>query len=121
MLPKNTAGSQATFDGFGRKVAAARTQIELSTGAPGWIRTSCPRLRRPVLYPYELRARAGTDTIPRNGNLRGMLQRVRDEHSVANGCHIMDAQDMGAVGHCEGADGGRGAVAIGNIAARQLT
>jgi hypothetical protein len=32
-------------------------------GAPGWTRTSDPRLRRPLLYPTELRARV----IPKVG------------------------------------------------------
>jgi hypothetical protein len=31
---------------------------ELEIGAPGWIRTSDHELRRHVLYPTELRARA---------------------------------------------------------------
>ena len=30
---------------------------EVEGGAPGWIRTSGPKLRRLVLYPTELRAR----------------------------------------------------------------
>ena len=29
--------------------------ISMKAGTPGWIRTSYPRLRRPMLYPYELR------------------------------------------------------------------
>src|SRR5579862_2553060 len=35
----------------------------LSTGAPYWIRTSDPRLRRPMLYPAELRAPRGSPKV----------------------------------------------------------
>ena len=30
--------------------------LELGSGAPEWIRTTDPRLRRPMLYPTELQA-----------------------------------------------------------------
>lgn len=39
-----------------RTVAKRTTGEGLSTGTPGWNRTSDIRLRRPTLYPAELRA-----------------------------------------------------------------
>ena len=41
----------------GASVTPRRTYRRIECGAPGWTRTSDPRLRRPVLYPTELRAR----------------------------------------------------------------
>jgi hypothetical protein len=41
----------------GRKIAQSDTaEIVESAGAPGRVRTSNPRFRRPILYPVELRA-----------------------------------------------------------------
>ena len=39
--------------------AAQEVTSAAKAGAPGWTRTSDPRLRRPVLYPPELRAHDG--------------------------------------------------------------
>ena len=43
---------------------AARSQLALRVGAPGRSRTCDPRLRRPVLYPTELRAREECSIVP---------------------------------------------------------
>src|SRR5436305_2025148 len=43
----------------GRTPARAYARLQNKNGAPGWIRTSDHELRRHVLYPTELRARAG--------------------------------------------------------------
>src|SRR5690348_11998958 len=40
------------------------TQNVGTAGTPGWIRTSDPRLRRPLLYPAELRAPATAASSP---------------------------------------------------------
>jgi hypothetical protein len=45
----------------------AATEVPEEFGAPGGIRTPDPRLRRPMLYPTELQAQAGSYDTPPDG------------------------------------------------------
>jgi len=66
--PERLRGGAEVLDRLRRKhtrmlalsvgVSSGGTPNSLKTGAPGWNRTSDPQLRRLMLYPTELRARA---------------------------------------------------------------
>jgi len=55
-----------------QNVNAQAVGMDRKSGAPGWTRTSDHRLRRPVLYPTELRAR-----VPRRQGTRASLSSRR--------------------------------------------
>ena len=74
-LMRNASASAAVAKALGGTVKVAQVDNAMRSddkkgsnsedlhGAPDWIRTSYPRLRRPVLYPNELRARGASTRI----------------------------------------------------------
>src|SRR5438552_10919890 len=63
-------GFEPTTTGITIRDSTAELQPPSAIGAPDRIRTCYPRLRRPVLYPDELRARSGSRRSGRGGGIR---------------------------------------------------
>ena len=88
----HAGGDRATIEGV-------KSLERKQSGAPGWTRTSYPRLRRSVLYPDELRARGFHRSSPWPG--WGVHSRVTSAPATMSAapttsCHVSDSPSTSA-------------------------
>src|SRR3984885_2405063 len=85
----------------GKSAPNGGSNIFFEIGAPGGIRTHDPRLRRPILYPAELRAqRWGGDTTRRRqapSSGRGIWRSGAYVRSLAAACNLSTVAQLRVV------------------------